>query len=348
MICFPIHQDKSHFLKLFLLPLSFCFQAVVKCRNLLYERGIFKVHKCDVPVISVGNIVAGGSGKTPFALFLAQQLIPFGRVAFVSRGYLGKAEKQRNPLLIARGSGPMHPPAICGDEPFLLSKNLPEAIVVVGRNRVEAVKMAAKEGAQIVILDDGMQHRRVHRDIEIVILNGHDVKKGSWFLPSGFLRDEKRRLKKADLVVLPKALDLKKRVAHFTQAPIMEIDYVVKEVVFLDPDRKMDLKGKSVGVFCGIAHPDRFVKTVENLGAQIVESHFGLDHRMMAPKTLEKFALQAKSKGAVLLLCTEKDIVKINRQTLSLPLAWVKREIAAPAAADAFYAMVETIKSRYL
>ena len=253
--------------------ISYGFGGVVRRRNRLYERGFLEQRKSQIPVVSVGNIVAGGTGKTPVTLLLAERLLRELRVAIVSRGYLSEAEKRKEPLLVSEGQGPLFGPKMCGDEVYLLSTRLPKAIVVAGRDRFKAANMAANAGADVVLLDDGMQHRQLARDIEVVVVNGLDPYGGGYFLPRGHLRDEPRRLREADLIVVNEGDEIEENVPQV----VMENR---PQKIFLPDGKEMHLAlGSCVGVFCGVGNPTCFVETVEKMGHKVVVTHFLRDHR---------------------------------------------------------------------
>jgi tetraacyldisaccharide 4'-kinase len=287
-------------LKPLTIPLSWFYAAGVAVRNKLYDWKILKAHPTDVPVISVGNVAVGGTGKTPLVLWLARELSQGRRVAVVSRGYRGEVEVEKKPVVVSRGEGPLHSWTHVGDEPYLLASELPGVIVIAGPDRVAGVTLARELGAEVVILDDGMQHRRLARDVEIVVDDGEP---GHLF-PRGRLREPKSGLKRADLVVTP--------------------DYrAICEV---------DLKGKRVGLFCAIARPERFCETVRDLGAEVVIEQALPDHQPIDVEALTRFALRAKAVGASSLVCTTKDWIKLPLALdLALPLHRIERELVPPA-----------------
>ena len=272
-------------------------------------------------MISVGNVVAGGAGKTQVVLLLAEYLAPALRMAILSRGYRGLAEHAKHPL---RVDVERHSPRMSGDEPWLLASRLRDVPVIVNKNRFKCAVEAEKLGAEIVVLDDGMQHRQFHRDFEIVVIDGKVSLRH--FLPKGVVREDLQRLKITDLVVYIGDPDkeIEKTISDLTAAP-----YVVARIkpsgVFDLADHPIDtLQGKNVAVFCGIGNPSRFVRTVEELGGHVVASHFSADHKIMNVKSLYKFALLSKERGATWLLCTEKDKIKLSQGSLPLPVAWIK------------------------
>lgn len=275
-------------------PVSWVYGAVVGFRNKLYDWKIFKAHRVEIPVISVGNVAIGGTGKTPLTLYLAEELSKDRRVAIVSRGYRGEVEREKRPSVISAGDGPLTSWKRSGDEPYLLAKKLPGVIVIAGRDRVAGARLAEEMGAEVVILDDGMQHRRLARDVEIAVDDGEARR----LFPRGRLRESRGGLARADLVVDPEFI------AH------------------CEPP----LKGKSVGLFCAIGRPERFVRTVETLGAHIVAEKCLPDHDPIDAGALALYATRAKAAGAELLVCTEKDWMKCSGK-LPLPVACVKLQL---------------------
>ncbi len=300
---------------------SLLYGAALSARHKMYDRGIFPCRKAPLMVVSIGNLVVGGAGKSQVALLLAKELAENRlKVAILSRGYKGTNEKGKRPLLI---DPKIHPPSLCGDEAWMLASRLPEVAVIAGRDRYRSSFEAKREGAQVALLDDGMQHRKLHRDIEIVVCDSRDPLGGGELLPKGRLRDEPSHLAKAHYVLLvgPKVEGTGERIAKWTHAPQIEMEIGVEEVV----GWKGSLHEVPVGVFCGIGNPSRFIGTVKSQGARVVAEEFLSDHQKMGEKRLQKFAEKAKEKGAELLLCTEKDVVKLPKNPLlPLPLGWVK------------------------
>lgn len=223
---------KTFFLKCWCLltgVLSLFYALGVILRNALYDRGLLKQVKCRLPVVSIGNLVSGGSGKTPLTLKLVKELLPYGKVAILSRGYKGEVEKGKVPLLVSRGQGALFPPQVCGDEVYLLAEALPGAIVVAGKDRVKAAEMAFEAGAKLIVLDDGLQHRRLFREDEIILVSGKDPFSGGHFLPRGFLRDEPRRINKATLLVV-NGKEEDRSLKKMTSSPRMRVENVTEKV----------------------------------------------------------------------------------------------------------------------
>nr|WP_166154559.1 tetraacyldisaccharide 4'-kinase [Neochlamydia sp. AcF84]NGY94418.1 Tetraacyldisaccharide 4'-kinase [Neochlamydia sp. AcF84] len=312
--------------------LSWIYQLIIAGRNWAFDQGCCKQYHAPVPVvISIGNIVVGGTGKTPVTLMVAQAFSNDFTIAILSRGYRSKAEHLPLPVILSYGNGPVHPAAYCGDEPYLLAQNLPKAHIIVGKNRQQSSRMAVRAGAQLILLDDGMQHRKLARDYEIVVINALDPFGQGYFLPRGFLREAVSSLSRADLIVLNHLQDkeqlqlIAKEIRKFSEAPLIATKMEVAEVLDLQGQPLAELVGKKVGIFCAIAHPDYFYQTVKQLGAEPVDTEFMLDHLTFTTESLIQFCERAKAKGAEWILCTEKDRVKLDELALAgQPIGWLK------------------------
>lgn len=314
--------------------LSGVYRLGVAARNLAFDQGWFRCYYPPVPlVISVGNIVAGGAGKTPVTLMISEELCKEFSIAILARGYRAQAEKFSAPVLLSKGQGALHPASFCGDEPYLLAQRLPKAIVVVGKDRYQSSNMAARLGAQVIIMDDGMQHRRIARDLEIVVIDVRDPFGQGYYLPRGLLREGVKSVGRADLIILNHAENtenfakVKRQVSEYTSAPLVATQLEVLKVSDMDGNPQ-EIAGVKVGMFCGIAHPDYFRKTVLDLKAEIVNEYIMADHESMHIQKLADFAQECKAQGAQFIICTEKDRVKIsNSLGLPLPILWVQSKL---------------------
>lgn len=318
----------SSFARLILFLISLSYGFVVRFRSALFRQGWIPAYSSPVPiVISVGNIVAGGSGKTPITIKLAKELLPVAPLAILSRGYRSQAENGSEPMVVSRGSGPCKSALSCGDEAYLLAKRIPGAFVISGRNRHKASNLAAREGIKIILLDDGMQHRALSRDFEVVVLDAEDPFGQGYFLPRGFLREDVGELSRADLVVLNHAESderfwaLSQELKQFTKAPVVRAKAVIEGVVDFDGRAVIIPNGSSVAAFCAIANPGKFFKSLNDLNLRIVDTLAYSDHMPFQREALVEFAAKAKSLGAEALICTEKDRVKFDEPLdLGLPL----------------------------
>jgi len=340
-------------LRFFLLLSSWIFRMTIACRNWVFDHGWVSCYYSPVPiVISIGNIVVGGTGKTPVTLMVANEFYEEFFLGILSRGYRSQAEKLPIPVVLSKGEGPMQSASFCGDEPFLLSQNLPKAFVVVGRNRHKASDIAARAGVQLILLDDGMQHRRLARDYEIIVMDSMDLFGQGHYLPRGFLREGVQSLARADMIILnhitekPFFDSVKAQVAMHSKAIVVGTCMEVVRIEMVDGEVVPTIQGKKVGIFCGIAHPEYFQETVSREGGEIVHHAFASDHMGLNFSALENFAFQCKEKGAELLLCTEKDKVKIvDTQKLCLPIAWIKMRLKLVEGADEWADFVSKIKT---
>jgi tetraacyldisaccharide 4'-kinase len=277
-------------------------------------------------IVSIGNIVTGGTGKTPLTILLAKALSEKAKLAVLSRGYRSPAEHQRDPLILSEGSGPRWSAQIAGDEPVLISRQVPHAHVYVGKNRVKAAHMAIDAGCQLLLLDDGMQHRRLARDIDIAMLDADDPFGQGYLLPRGFLREDSTALGRANLIVINHVQNeahfdvVSSQVKAFSKAPLIGTQLVCTGVKTLDGQPIALPKGSQVGVFCGIAQPEKFVATVEQLGYEVIARRFVPDHRVV---DLEALATPSNHWW----LCTEKDAVKLPDTAKALSIAFVQVEL---------------------
>ncbi len=338
-----------------LLVVSWPCRTIVRLRNWAIDKEWLSTHHVQgALVVSVGNLVVGGTGKTPVLIKIAEEL-PNIKLAVLSRGYRSPAETQSVPTFLSRGEGPLHPPDFCGDEPFLISARLPHVLVVVGRNRRVGASMATEAGCKLLLLDDGMQHRRLARDLEVVVIDAEDPFGQGYHFPRGFLREDKHSLSRAQLVVLNHVRSpahfsmVAQEVQPYTDAPMVGTELQFAGVETLEGVNIPTLMGKKVGIFCGIGKPEKFRNTIHGLGGEIVAEMFSPDHRLPAPTLFKRFAQRCYDQGAELLVCTEKDKVKLDTSLESvLPIAWVKVGIHIVAGFEAWDAFIEGINNRTL
>lgn len=298
------------------------FPALVLCgwvyggigcvRFLLYRFNILPSFKAEVPVISVGNLCAGGTGKTPVVEYLARHFLSLGKkTAVVSRGY-GRNDI-RHPKIVSRGGGPLISPALAGDEPFLLAKRNPLLAVVVAVDRKEGILMAVKDCAvEIVILDDGFQHLAVKRDLDIVLLDASRPWGNGHVLPGGPLREFPTALNRADIFILTR---MQKGTGVSIDLPrqYLSCHFDLSSQIYLLAGEKIDmniLKDRKGLGFAGIADPGQFFKSLANAGLNIVETASFQDHSGYGKK--EMAYLNYMAQGVDYFITTEKDAVKIH------------------------------------
>lgn len=281
---------------LLLLPLEIIFTTVVGIRRSLYRRGILKSHKLPVPVIIVGNINVGGTGKTPLVIWLSQRLRREGWVpGILSRGYGGSSAGE--PQAVTLGSDPTH----VGDEPVVLARRS-GCRVVAGQDRVAAAALLLKEGVNVVICDDGLQHLRLKRGFEILVADGERGFGNGHCLPAGPLREPRTRLKTVDLIVQNGGA---KPVPAPEFVPLLRM--TLRQLVAVpltggETRRLGEFKGQRVHALAGIGNPERFFRELENQGLEIIRHPFP-DH---APLGMDDVLFMDNHP----VLMTEKDAVK--------------------------------------
>jgi tetraacyldisaccharide 4'-kinase len=308
-------------------PLSGIYGGVVRARNELYERGLLRSRRLQGPVVSVGNLSAGGSGKTPFVILLGELLKVRGiKFDVLSRGY-GRSSKG------VRLVDPAGLPREFGDEPLLIARKL-QVPVVVGEDRYDAGRYAeSKFGAQLHLLDDGFQHRALARDFDIVLVTPQDA--NDRLLPSGRLREPLHSLRRADAVVL----------ASGASAESFSVDgkliwRVRRGIVPLNvPPQPI--------VFCGIARPQNFVVQLRAANIEPVAEAFYRDHHAYSEKDIRDLRELKQRSEAGGFVTTEKDAVNLGGYLSALaPLAVVPVKMELSDAANALDTMLHKIAER--
>lgn len=300
-------------------PLSAIFGAGVAARNALYDRGIFKVRKLARPVVSVGNISVGGSGKTPFVIAMGELLKERG-IAFdvLSRGYRRKSST----IAVV---DPQGTPEEFGDEPLLIARKL-QAPVIVGADRHQAGLLAEQKFAsRLHLLDDGFQHRRLHRDFNIVMLPASDLK--DTLLPVGRLREPVAALRRADAVVT----DLNETEEMLRQShPVSAAIWRVRRELKVDQGA-----GKAVA-FCGIARAKQFFAQLEDANMVPAGTLAFPDHHRYSQADIERLVQIKAGCGAGGFVTTEKDLINLGRlaeQLQPLRIARLNVRLEDPAGA---------------
>ncbi len=314
------------------------YAAATAARNRLYDGGIFRQHHARIPVISVGNLTAGGTGKTPLVAWIARRLRSLGRCpAIVSRGYAAR-------------------PGEPSDEAAELALLLPGIVHIADRNRVAGAETAAIRGADAVVLDDGFQHRRLHRDLDLVAIDASNPFGCGHILPRGFLRESVRGLCRADAIILTRA-------SQIDQAARGEIREAVHRArgghppqVWLETEHRPIavrsasgvtepievLSGQRVAAFCGIGNPSAFRRTLAEIGVDLVGFRSFADHHPYSRQDVDTLARWAASTGADRLLTTLKDLVRMRLEPLgSVPLAAIEVALEPLGSADEFERLLD-------
>jgi tetraacyldisaccharide 4'-kinase len=293
-------------------------------RNSAYDGGLLPVRRiAGAPVFSVGNLRAGGSGKTPLAMHLAAQLARLGRrPALLLRGYRGRLERSGG--LVSRGDGALVSAVEAGDEALVAARRLGGVQVRVGADRVLSARVAVAEGADAIVLDDGFQHRRIHRDLDLLLVGPDDLDPRTEVLPAGPLREPSAAAARADLLI-GLADDWNGR----DDAPEVLIGHepacLVNNAWQVEPIDGQ--RGRRVQLLAAIARPERFAASAAAAGFEIGGASFFYDHHQYSQADLERTDLAALKRGAELILTTDKDLARLSGLVTSLPLLALRIDV---------------------
>ncbi len=309
-------SDRSPAARFFTLLLtlpSLLYGCILRLRACCYRLGIFATRHLPRPVISIGNITVGGTGKTPVTVLIARMLMERGlKVAVLSRGYGGSLEGQT--AVVSDGSSLLLTPDQCGDEPVLLARSLPGLLVVIGSDRYQAGLLACEQlDPDIFLLDDGFQHLRLHRDLDILLLDYRRPFGNGLALPAGLMREPSSAAQRADLLILTRCTD--DATVTVPCLPVCRSTHRLSSFRRLADNATLDaatLGQTRVAAFAGIADPAAFFSNLEQLGIRPVATLSLPDHEPYGRETLEKLNQLARSSKADWLLTTEKDGVKLG------------------------------------
>jgi len=290
-----------------LLVFSYFSRFASRIKNFLYDRGLLRPRRAPLPVISVGNLSLGGTEKTPLAMELLGRLIAIGRrPALVSRGYRGRWEKTGG--VVSDGRTVFGTWEEAGDEPYLIARTIPQAGVYVGKNRLSSCRRAAEAGFDIAVLDDGFQHRRLARDLDILLFSPEE--KTAWREPlSSFLRSDILFVKSGEA----KAPKIERWQGRYSGA-LFTYSVGLRGIFDLRSGESCSigaLAQKKLLAFCGIARPQRFEETLGRAGLTVVSFLPFPDHHPYRAGSLGKIYRVFSEKGADALITTAKDAVKI-------------------------------------
>lgn len=294
---------------------SLLYGVLLRIRALLYRTGVFRSYRLPCPVVSVGNLTVGGTGKTPVTIWIARQLLQQGkRVAVLSRGYGGSYTGTA--AIVSDGQTMLLTPEQAGDEPYLLATSVPGLMVVVGADRYRAGLLALDHlQPDFLLLDDGFQHVRLQRDLNILLLDSRRPFGNGWTLPLGLLREPRTALKRADLVLFTRHQPGQSVVDP--GLPYCCCSHQQTSFNKLDSGKELSLvllQQTRVAAFCGIADPEGFFEGLRRLGMTLVATMALSDHEPYHGQTLKRLEQFAADYNADWLVTTEKDGVKLARQ----------------------------------
>jgi tetraacyldisaccharide 4'-kinase len=308
------------------------YRAALTARSASYRIGLLSTRGLPVPVISVGNVTVGGTGKTPLAEVVLLALREMGaRPALISRGY---GRRTRGVRIVADGGGLRLGARDGGDEPVLLAERLPGVPIVVGESRYEAGAVAVRTCfADALVLDDGFQHRTLYKDLEIVVVSGSAPWGNGRLFPRGSLREPLSALKRAGLVVVtnPPTAASTSDIAHelrlrSSAATVLSGAYhptSLRRGDHVRAEAPEALHGRKVLMLAGLAAPGGFIATAEGLGAEVAGLAEFADHHWYTPGDLARVAARVRETGAEAVLTTEKDWVRLREMPLGDVPFWV-------------------------
>jgi tetraacyldisaccharide 4'-kinase len=302
--------------KVLLVPFSWLYGLVLNVRHFLYDSGLLKSQKAVVPTLVIGNLCAGGSGKTPHIIQFAHWISEFHAIALLSRGY---GRKSNGFQWVHIDSTPLQ----AGDEPALMKKHLPHLPVAVCNNRLQGIEQIVKQFPEtdFVLLDDAYQHRQLVSDIAVLLIPYADLVGKRYLLPAGMQRDLWKRYKKADILIVTRCLELDKSLIepHIQQMlPGYSSDAVFlsqvynKQVCAFDSSQPMELHAMNFPtcvLVTGIAGADRLREILENKGIKVQHFEFA-DHYFFSEEDVQKIIVASAQKHPI--FTTGKDRVKIE------------------------------------
>ena len=298
------------------IPLSLVYGCIIYLRNLLYDLGWFATEDFKLPIISVGNITTGGSGKTPLVMYLANLLIKNGKnPGIVSRGY---GRKSKGLVVVHDGKKMKAKVESAGDEPFLMATILKSVPVIVCEDRREAIcHLVNSSTVNIIIMDDGFQHRKVKRDLDIITISANDTKNDYRLLPWGKLREPIKNINRSNALVFTKT-------DNFTPPNMLaEFQSVFKGNSIVSSIIPVLMRYDSSGyhkslpssevffAFCGIGEPDSFFKSIKKLDIKSGGKRIFPDHQEYTKSVITELSAQIKSSNCTAIITTEKDLVKL-------------------------------------
>lgn len=303
-------------------PLSLLYGAGVTLRNLFFEWNVLKAVRVPIPVISIGNITAGGSGKTTLVEVFAKKLGRLGKkVAIVSRGY---GRTSRGLVVVSNEEQVLVDAAIGGDEPILLAERLSNVPVIVDANRVRGARYAIESfDAEIILMDDGFQHRYLFRDLDIVVISAREVLGRSFLLPAGYRREFYSALKRANVIVIskcsgPAEVEIAKEklrrwfggdVAATTMKPIAWNDVMTQQSRRAGLE---ELNGRRVVAVCGIGDPSSFSATLGETNAIVVAQLTFPDHHWYKQSHIAEIISAVRKTSAEYIITTGKDLKRFE------------------------------------
>lgn len=296
-----------------LIPFSWLYAALMVARNQLYDRGVLGISRVGCPVISVGNITTGGTGKTPFVEYLLGVLQEMrARTVLLSRGY---GRLTRGTVTVSDGKTVLCGPSEGGDEPVQVARKFPRCPVVVDGDRVRGARFAVREfDPDVIVLDDGFQHRRLHRDLDVVVLDGSRDVFTMPMLPAGNRREPLSSLRRADFIVRNRYRP-PDTAGPPADRPSADMKYVLlgfRGAEEGEPGGAERFRGAPVTAFCGVGNPESFRRLLTGAGLNVASFLEFPDHHRYTAGDVGRISREFRANGSEYLVTTEKDAVRMG------------------------------------
>lgn len=330
--------------------LSVVYRAGLWVYLLPFEIGLRRKHRLGRPVISIGNLTVGGTGKTPATQYLCKGLVNRGwNPAVLSYGYGGSLHGRFG--VVSDKTGVLLTPDAAGDEPVMLASDMPGVPVLVCKHRTTSSRAAIRDaGADVLVLDDGFQVWKLHRDLDIVLVNAAKPFDNGRTLPAGRLREPLSALKRADCIIMMGdcgSVGVKSPIPPYPhtpiQSPVFHGLYIPYAVRLLSDGSEMEveaIRGMNILALSSIANPDSFEETLAATGAKIVGTERFPDHYLYSAKDIDNINKSAADSGADYIITTDKDAVKLTGYKFSVPIAALSVELALDDG-ESFWKLVE-------
>jgi len=335
---------RAGILRWLLLVLSWLYLRIVRLRLSLFHNHLKRKHQIGCPVVSIGNLTVGGTGKTPVVEKLARDLTKRGRrVAILSRGYKSVRRRhsggEKHPVrVVSEGGALLLDSKTAGDEPFMLAKNLRGVAVLVEKDRVACGLHAVSAlGSDLLILDDGLQYLRLHRRFDLVLVDRESPFGNEHLLPRGTLREPPENLRRATHILITKCdgediSDLHARIRSYNRtAPILECRHRPVELQDVSTGEILPLeklRGLRAGALSAIASPESFEQGLRKLGAQLELIQSYADHHRYSRREMERFINRCERRDVSCILTTEKDAVRMpHLPNQKMPIYYLRIEI---------------------
>ena len=338
-------------------PLGGLYNAVTFFRNKAFDVGLLKTERVPYPVIAVGNLTAGGTGKTPLVEYIVAFLLRRGKkVAVLSRGY---GRLSRGPVVVSDGRSLLVDAAEGGDEAVQVARKFPGAVVIVSERRAVGALKAGEFGAEVIVLDDAFQHRYIHRDCNILVIDAAKDIRLELPLPAGRRREPLAGIRRADLIVWAgggagvKLEDLAHLVEPYFSGPMVRALVEVHRLVRAgsgEAEGVNELAAQRVLAFSGIGNPGRFAETVAGTGAELAGWVTFQDHHRYTEEDIQGLLETFRTSRAEMMVTTEKDAVRmmadreIRENFLArFPVWFLPIQIRLSAGEEVLHRMIEGV-----